>query len=297
MEVLPDLYLDEARYGVVPLLAPFCIKHKPTHVAQFVVMRRGSCWFECPENQTEPLFVPEGGILGTVGEAEQIWRSSLSIADDTASSQLIVTPAESFGGEGAQEADVLMFTGQTPISSNILFPAFPPVFLVPPTEVETISQFNVMLDFVESNAIHPDALEREGLIRRASEIMTIILMRFLKGQLSETNPGWPNIAMDSQVMKAINLIESEPTRKWTIKSLATEIGMSRSAFAARFKALVGDTPANYLARIRMRQATILLREGQRSVGYESELGFVKAFGRQFGTTPAQYRTRIRKAIS
>jgi AraC-like DNA-binding protein len=40
-------------------------------------------------------------------------------------------------------------------------------------------------------------------------------------------------------------------RRWTVASLALEVGMSRSGFAARFGQLVGDGPIEYLTRWRM----------------------------------------------
>ena len=83
---------------------------------------------------------------------------------------------------------------------------------------------------------------------------------------------------------------------WTVANLAFIAGMSRSAFASRFKELTGEAPLEYLTRWRMHQATRLLREGDRkladvarTVGYESDAAFNRAFKRILGVTPGEYR--------
>src|SRR4029079_12240058 len=44
---------------------------------------------------------------------------------------------------------------------------------------------------------------------------------------------------DPQVGRAISLVHRDPARDWTVASLADDVAMSRSAFAARFTELVG----------------------------------------------------------
>ena len=83
---------------------------------------------------------------------------------------------------------------------------------------------------------------------------------------------------------------------WTVESLAEACGMSRSAFALRFKGLVGETPIEYLTSWRMHKATALLQKGDKkllevakSVGYDSDAAFSKAFKRIVGVAPRAYR--------
>ncbi|MFF8838815.1 helix-turn-helix transcriptional regulator [Streptomyces sp. NPDC015130] len=83
---------------------------------------------------------------------------------------------------------------------------------------------------------------------------------------------------------------------WRIDSLAREAGMSRSAFAAAFRELVGESPARYLAARRMQEAVRLLTETSlpqsalpARIGYRSAEGFHVAFRKCYGVTPGEYR--------
>src|ERR1700693_3298690 len=55
---------------------------------------------------------------------------------------------------------------------------------------------------------------------------------------------------------ALSAIHDRVSTPWTVESLAEATGMSRSAFAARFKELLGQTPLEYVTEWRMqRQCT------------------------------------------
>ena len=87
-------------------------------------------------------------------------------------------------------------------------------------------------------------------------------------------------------------------RRPGVESLAEAAGMSRSAFAARFKELLGQTPLEYVTEWRMQKAMQLLQQRDkklidvaRSVGYGSDAAFSKAFKRVVGANPGEYFKR------
>jgi transcriptional regulator GlxA family with amidase domain len=101
---------------------------------------------------------------------------------------------------------------------------------------------------------------------------------------------------DAQIGKSLQLVHEKPAEPWTVDGLARAVGLSRSAFAARFTDLVGEPPLEYVSRWRMTKAAELLRESDLSVldvaersGYSSEAAFNRAFKRHGGTAPARYR--------
>jgi AraC-like DNA-binding protein len=72
--------------------------------------------------------------------------------------------------------------------------------------------------------------------------------------------------------------------------------MSRSAFAARFAELVGQTPIQYVGRWRMQLALAGLRDQRLPIadvagrlGYRSEAAFRRAFKRHLGRAPGAAR--------
>ncbi|MFF0228443.1 helix-turn-helix transcriptional regulator [Streptomyces sp. NPDC004629] len=90
-------------------------------------------------------------------------------------------------------------------------------------------------------------------------------------------------------------------RRWTLDELAAISHMSRSAFAASFKAKVGTAPLTYLIEWRMSLACDALRSGTRSIselavatGYESESAFSAAFRRVVGISPRYFREKARQ---
>ena len=91
-------------------------------------------------------------------------------------------------------------------------------------------------------------------------------------------------------------MHTEPAANWTLDLLAKQAGMSRSAFAARFKAVVGQTPLDYLTRWRIYRASRhIQRSGAyvaavaREAGYDSVAAFNRAFKRETGLTPGSFR--------
>ena len=86
---------------------------------------------------------------------------------------------------------------------------------------------------------------------------------------------------------------------WTVSELAAEIGASRSLVWERFVLFLGEPPLTYLVRWRLQLAARLLQTTQKTilqvavdVGYELEAAFNRAFRREFGLPPAQYRRKL-----
>jgi AraC-like DNA-binding protein len=300
MTRLPDFRMTRLEYDVVVLEAPWAVRCFSDPYAQFLLVRRGSCWVDCPAFLPYPFYVAEGGMMVTVGGGTQLWRSGSDIPAGEITVNFPTVPLGEFQRDPRDARKTEILIGRSPRGGNLLIPAFPRAFYLPPSEKETRQRMNVMLEIIDAEAHGgSDLIERDGVISRAAEIMTIALARYVKEKLAQNNPHWPEMATDEQVMRAMRLIETHPSRNWTVESLASEIGLGRSAFAERFRALVGDTPMNCLLRTRMQLASAAVRDGRRSitaiansVGYLSEPAFIKAFRRYFGLTPGSYRASL-----
>lgn len=99
-------------------------------------------------------------------------------------------------------------------------------------------------------------------------------------------------SLDPCLGPVLSKVHAHPERDWTVHSMARESGLSRSAFAERFRSTVGVPPLQYVTEVRMRKASRLLETSDMPVkriaaliGYESVSAFSSAFKRRFGTPP------------
>ena len=85
--------------------------------------------------------------------------------------------------------------------------------------------------------------------------------------------------------------------EFAIDDLADSMGVSRSSLFNKVKALADVTPNELIQVIRLRHAASLLDSGNYRVsevcymvGFSSPSYFAKCFQRQYGVTPAKYKT-------
>lgn len=135
-----------------------------------------------------------------------------------------------------------------------------------------------------------------SLMSRLSETLLVEAVRNYAQESEDTRVGWLKGAADPQIGRALALIHGNIRAPWSNESLAKEVGMSRSAFVDRFSEIVGMPPIRYLTSWRLNHARLNLREtrmpiGRLSdqIGYGSEEAFSRAFKREFGMSPAQWR--------
>ncbi len=109
------------------------------------------------------------------------------------------------------------------------------------------------------------------------------------------------VYLDRAIGRAIEAMEQDPSRRWTVAELARIAGLSRAAFARRFRRATGVTPMGHLTALRMRVAAEQLTSNVDKlaaiaalVGYASEFAFAKAFKRAFGISPGSFRNHHRE---
>lgn len=82
-----------------------------------------------------------------------------------------------------------------------------------------------------------------------------------------------------------------------IPVLCEELGIGRSLLYAKFKALTGMTPNNFILNYRLKQAAVLLKQSaDRTItevsdccGFGTPVYFSQCFKKQYGVTPQAYR--------
>ncbi len=125
----------------------------------------------------------------------------------------------------------------------------------------------------------------DALLQHAGEILFIGLLRYLTERPGANQRLFRGLS-DSRIARAIVAMHTQPGHPWKLEDLATEAGMSRTAFANRFRELVEQTPGRYLARLRLSIAENAVRAGgglkqaARLSGYRNASALSRALSRR-----------------
>ena len=288
----------EAKF-VAPALMP-----DSDHVIEYHVVTSGSCWATVIGHEIDSIRVtagdvvafPQGdahvlssspGMRGTPGE------SAFTLPQSAAQLPLIMN-LEGHGGERAHL--VCGFLGCDSRPFNPLLESLPRILHVSSSVTEGSGWLDAFTRFALLEASDKRA-GAAGILSKLGELMFVEVVRAHIESLPENSNGWLAGLKDRTVGFALNLLHGQPARDWTLHQLSKEVGMSRSAFAARFTALVGAPPIQYLQRWRLQLAASRLLDNAAiaavaaDAGYESEAAFSRAFKRAVGVPPAEWRNR------
>jgi AraC-like DNA-binding protein len=150
-----------------------------------------------------------------------------------------------------------------------------------------------------SAEIAQDGPGSDTISKSLVDVMFHYILREWLDQKKGEGYSWSRAIKDGHLQKAIAAIHAEPGKDWSVDQLAQTAGISRAAFAQKFRRLSGDTPAHYLTRVRVQRAMDLLRSGNDSVeriaeavGYNDSFVFSKAFKRIQGVSPKEFRKQL-----
>lgn len=142
----------------------------------------------------------------------------------------------------------------------------------------------------------------EMVVAKLSEALFAETLRRYVDSLPPEQTGWLAGTRDPDVGQALALIHRQPSHPWTIAELASQVGVSRSVLADRFRHFLGVPPMTYLMSWRLQLGAQLLASTSHSVaqiagdvGYESEPAFNRAFKREYGSPPARFRLKAKGA--
>jgi AraC-like DNA-binding protein len=135
----------------------------------------------------------------------------------------------------------------------------------------------------------------DSILTRLVEIMLIEALRWKPASDKTSVPGLLAGLQDTRMADALRLIHEDVAEKWTIEALASKVGMSRAAFAARFMRVLGVPPMAYVVSWRMALAKdmlwhdgLSLGEVAHAIGYQSASAFSSAFSRCVGLSPSAF---------
>lgn len=300
-EVLKSVKLHSTVHCRSELSAPWGIAIDAMEDAAFHVVLRGSCWLEVA-GADAPIPLVGGDLVVLPTGAAHVLRDRLDSPTVRLKDLLANRPCQGqltlqHGGGGVSTVVLCGKASFERRDMNPLLSALPPLVLIQGEAGRSVEWLDSTLQFIacEARSNRPGA---EMMITYLSNIVFIQAVRAYLTSLKEEE-GWLRALTDPQMSVALALIHQQPETNWTVAALAKQLNMSRSAFAARFKELIGETPLQYITRWRMHCAIDLLRldtplaDVAERVGYQSETAFSKVFKRQMGRTPSEHRKQQR----
>jgi AraC-like DNA-binding protein len=265
----------------------------------FHIIAKGVCWVESTDGirhwarAGDVIVLPYGDrhVLGGVSPVDPV--SILTLLDPLPWNDL---PLLRHGGGGAPTEMVCGYLySEDPLFDPALR-AFPPAFVVtlapgPRAEWVQASIAYALEENVPSN-VNPISM-------RLPELVLIEVLKHHLATAPSADKGWIAALHDPVLAPALALLHEQADRKWTVAELAAEVAVSRSLIDDRFRHVLGISPIRYLTEWRMHLADQLLSTTDmtvavvaRRVGYDSEESFSRAFKRERGLAPSQWRTSV-----
>ncbi len=102
-----------------------------------------------------------------------------------------------------------------------------------------------------------------------------------------------------QIGRAVRIMEKDCTRDFTLKSLADEVHMSQSSFRHHFTEITGTSPVEYLLRLRIRKAILMLTSPSSistvsmQSGFRDNNYFSRLFRKKTGLSPREFQKKYR----
>jgi AraC-like DNA-binding protein len=298
-ETLHDLRMSGTFYSSCHFTAPWALKLPALpDTLMFHVVTSGRCWLEVEGTEPRPLqqgdlaLVPHGEGHRIASEPGELGPGLFDAPRQQLSERYEVIR---LGGGGATTVLVCGTVRFDHPAARHLVDVLPRVINVEAADSLQADWIQSTLRFMaaEVKELRPGG---ETVVTRLADVLVIQAIRSWVERDPAAQTGWLGALRDPQVGCAITMIHRDPARAWTVASLANEVAMSRSAFAARFTDLVGEPPMRYVARWRMHAARTWLTEDRATLGelafrlgYRSEAAFGRAYKRLMGVAPGGVR--------
>lgn len=308
MDVLSDILshvrLQGSLYFTTDFRPPWGLRvPRYGRVARFHLVVRGGCWVRVI-GAPEPIRLEAGDLVLVPNGAEHVLADTPDTPCRTVDE---VVEQAGFDGRGALSiagddsgSPTRLVCGHFAFDESFDHPLvqqLPQAMLIRWDDYARDSPLEQAFQFIvrEVQAGRPG---NAAVVNRLSEVLFVQAIRWWiehqppeRGMLAAlTEPG---------LASALSAIHAEPTARWTVEGLGRRAAMGRTAFAGRFKDVIGMTPMEYVTLWRLQQAKRLLAESRLSLeqvasraGYDSAASFSRVFTREVGVRPGAYRQQV-----
>ena len=112
---------------------------------------------------------------------------------------------------------------------------------------------------------------------------------------------WTLLRQDRRLVRVLRLVSHDMSRRPSLAEAASSAGLETTYFSTYFRREVGYSFREWSSRVRVECARRLLADGRvpvshvaAAVGYADVTTFERNFRKHCGSTPRQYRQRLRK---
>jgi len=178
-----------------------------------------------------------------------------------------------------------------PVNAPLLVALLPSVIHVPVSQGRS-GRLGKVIELIMEECENEDP-GKEMVLQRLLEVLLVEALRW--HGIAHGAAGLLSGMRDPVLARVLRSMHEDVRVGWTVAELAKVAGLSRSAFAARFVAVLGCGPIEYLARWRMALAKDALIRGSKTldkiadeIGYESASAFSTAFRKRLGCSPGRF---------
>ena len=272
-------------------------------VILFHVVARGTCWVQVGDGDRhwastgDVIVLPYGDQhrMGGVGESSAV--PLMAIMEPPPWRRLPVIRH----GRGGNQTDVVCgFLHSEDAIFDPRLRVFPPVFVVRPPPGPAADWVRANVDYALAQAdaapVGPDSIPT-----RLPEMLLIEVLRLHLATAPALDSGFVAALHDPVLNPALAALHAAPAHRWTVTELARAAAVSRSLLDERFRQVLGHSPIRYLTEWRLHLARELLASTDlgvavvaRRVGYDAEEAFSRAFKRELGLPPGEWRRDRRR---
>lgn len=291
-QILKTLHLQANVFHNAQYCGEWRIDTSGSEKATFHIVCRGNCLLTLPETALDPVPLIPGDMvifprdlphnLCDEGNSDTATNSATSITYD----------------EGILDTGTGLVCGflefEHPGTAQLLN-ILPDYLIIRSTEAPWQINLAPMLNVLISESVNALPGAQIALDR----ICDLLFILILRQQIADSNnpSGLAAALSDPRIRQSLDALHASPEQDWTVASLAQVAHMSRSAFAERFKSLMGVSPMSYQTSWRMQCAYRWLADDGITVwdaagrcGYATEAAFAKAFKRELGISPGKVRS-------
>ena len=296
-DILRGLRLDGAEYGRCELREPWGVSFAAGTAARFHYIGNRNCWLLRPDGEWVELEAGDAVLLPRGG------AHSLASAPGVPMSPIerheveeVCRDVYCMKNEGRRPA-TLLFCASMHFNIDRLHPLLgmmPDVMRA--QELEVYEPGIPHLLEAMAREVTMVRMGSGGILARLADVLAATVIRSWVERGCGDSAGWIGAVRDRDIGRVLAAIHLSPESDWTVESLARVMGASRSGFAERFAAIVGQPPLKYVTQVRMHHARQWLERDRMRIsviasrlGYESEASFSRAFKRVIGDPPSRFR--------